>query len=194
MNPLRSTVGSIAALGLCIAFMALGCGEKPGPEDLLTLVDVDAGDTAFGPGDSSIASQAELTFRDWFNGGVVVEARVSSSLTAEEIAILLSGDAEAHAAAWERVMAATIGAGMAERLEVGYRGLIRHHEFQVPVTIPAGGDSAGNPYSNVFLVAYLADVEEIEIEDQPDSLVITPYGQESGILNDVLPIALESGP
>jgi hypothetical protein len=30
-------------------------------------------------------------------------------------------------------------------------------------------------------------VEEIEREDQPDSLVITPMGVEAGILNDVSP-------
>jgi hypothetical protein len=193
---IRSAARAVLALAMGgVGLLGLGCGEEPGPEDLLTLVEIETADrSAFGPGDSAIAAQVAITFRDWFNGGIVVETRVSSTLTAEEISPLLAGDAEAHALAWERVMAASIGAGMAERLEVGYQGLIREHEFQVPVTIPAGVDSSGNPYANAFLVAYLADIEEIEIDDQPDSLVITPYGQQSGILNDVVPIAIEGNP
>jgi hypothetical protein len=44
-----------------------------------------------------------------------------------------------------------------------------------------------------FLVAYLAEVEEVERRGAPDSLVITPFGREAGILNDVVPVVIGVG-
>jgi hypothetical protein len=194
MNEPRSIVRLIGAAVIAGALLAAGCGEEPGPEDLLTLVEIDGGGSPFSPGDTAIATRVEITFRDWFNGGAVAEARVSSSLTVAQLEPLLSGDAEARAEAWALVMAASMSAGFAERPMVGYRGLIREPEFVIPVTIPAGGDTAGNPFTSAFVVAYLADVEEVEIEGQPDSLVVMPYGREAGILNDVVAIPFQSGP
>lgn len=198
MNDRRSTWAAAGAalragtsallLGAALATLVLcvhGCGEEPGPEELLTRVEL----TADAAGDSLPATaRARVTFRDWFTGGVVVEARVSSSLSGTDLEGLLAGDAEDHAAAWARVMAASASAGLAEQPLVGYRGLIRDIDLPLPAGV-AGNDSLGT-----FLVAYLADVEEIEREDLPDSLVITPLGREVGILNDVLVPDIEVGP
>jgi hypothetical protein len=185
----------VACAFIAALFIAgAGCGEEPDADDLLTLVAIESiSDESLGPGDTEVAADVELTFRDWFNGGVVVEARVSSSLTPEQMTALLTGGAESRAQAWEQVMAASFPAGMAERLEVGYRGLIRNHILTVPLTIPSA-DTAGNPFTSAFVVAYLADIEEIEIDGQEDSLVVTPYGREAGILNDVVLVGLEGAP
>jgi hypothetical protein len=129
-----------------------------------------------------------VTFRDWFSGGVVVETRLSSSLSPTDLEGLLAGDAADHAAAWALVMEASTSAGFSEQPLVGYRGLIRDIDLPLPAGL-ASGDSLG-----AFLVAYLADVEEIEREDQPDSLVITPLGREAGILNDVLVLGAGAEP
>ncbi len=176
------TMAGLVILALCVP----GCGEEPGPAELLTRVELSAEAAA---GDSLPASaRARVTFRDWFTGGVVVEARLSSSLRPIDLEGLLAGEAEDHAAAWAQVMAASTSAGLAEQPIVGYRGLIRDIDLPFPAGI-AGGDSLGT-----FLVAYLADVEEIEREGQPDSLVITPLGREAGILNDVLVLGAEARP
>ncbi len=180
------------ALAIALAIAGSGCGESPGPEDLLTLVELESvnGGYRIAPGDTSIPARVKMTFRDWFNGGVVVEARVSSSVSSAQIAALLaSGGAEAHAAAWDLVMAGSSSAGMAARAMVGYRGLIREHDFILPLSIPSG-DSSGNPFTGAFIVGYLADVEEVEIDGQPDSLILIPYGRPNGILNDVAVVQL----
>lgn len=196
MNGWRSTSGtalragsSALFMGAGLAILALcvhGCGQEPGPAELLTRVELSVEAAA---GDSLPSSaRARVTFRDWFTGGVVVEARLSSSLRPTDLEGLLAGEAEDHAAAWEQVMAASTSAGLAEQPLVGYRGLIRDIDLPLPAGI-AGGDSLGT-----FLVAYLADVEEIEREGRPDSLVITPLGREVGILNDVLVVGAEARP
>jgi hypothetical protein len=196
MNGQRTGYGSalrirasalLAGAGLTLLLVGgLGCGEEPGPEDLLTTVELAAGPAV---GDSLPASaRARVTFRDWFTGGVVIEARVSSTLDAGDLAPLLAGDAEDHALAWDQVMGASTSTGLAEQPLVGYRGLIRDIDLELPAGL-AGGDSLAT-----FLVAYLADVEEIEREDLPDSLVITPRGRDAGILNDVLVVGTEAGP
>jgi hypothetical protein len=175
---MKNSLGGLLLAGAAavLAVAGSGCGEEPGPDDLLTLVELDRP----APGDSlGTTARARITFRDWFNGGLVIEARAVSSAVATAVLPLLAGEAEERAAAWTQVMAASASAGFSEQLVVGYQGLIREIELARPGS-PGGTDS-----TSILLVAYLADIEEIEREDQPDSLVITPMGVEAGILNDV---------
>jgi hypothetical protein len=170
--------------------LGVGCGEEPGADELLTVVEImaEGGQVQGTGGGDSLITQVSVTFRDWFNGAVVVEARSSSSLTIADLAPLLAGEAEDHAAAWERVMAASTSAGLSARAVVGYRGLIREPVLELPIAFPGGDSVMGN-----FLVAYLAEVEEVERRGAPDSLVITPFGREAGILNDVVPVVIGVG-
>jgi hypothetical protein len=178
MKRMHDLLGALllAAAACVLTFAGSGCGEEPGPDDLLTVVEIDRP----APGDSvGTTAGARITFRDWFNGGLVIEARSVSTAVATAVLPLLAGEAEERAAAWAQVMAASTSAGFSEQLVVGYQGLIREIELARPGS-PGGTDS-----TSTLLVAYLADIEEIEREDQPDSLVITPMGIEAGILNDV---------
>jgi hypothetical protein len=176
----RSRGPAIFAAAVTVILLATGCGEEPGPEDLLTLVELDSNPS---PPDSTLMARARVSFRDWFNGGLVLEKRVGSSALASSLAPLLIGDEEEQAQAWALVMAGSVSAGLNEQLVVGYQGLIRDIELELP------GGAIANDSTATFLVAYLADIEEIEIEGQPDSLVITPYGRDQGILNDVAVLA-----
>jgi hypothetical protein len=171
---------AIFAAAVVAILLATGCGEEPGPEDLLTLVELDSNPA---PPDSTLVARARVSFRDWFNGGIVIEKRVGSTGLVTGLAALLEGTEEEQAEAWALVMAGSASAGLAEQLVVGYQGLIRDIELELP------GCAIANDSTSTFLVAYLADIEEIEIDGQPDSLVITPYGIEQGILNDVAVLA-----
>lgn len=180
MKRMHDFLGALLLVGAAcvLTFAGSGCGEEPGPDDILTLVELDRP----AEGDSlGTNARARITFRDWFNGGLVIEARVVSSAVVAAVLPLLAGEAEERAAAWAQVMAASASAGFSEQAVVGFQGLIRDIELTRPGS-PGGSDS-----TSTLLVAYLADVEEIEREDQPDSLVITPMGVEAGILNDVSP-------
>ncbi len=151
--------------------LATGCGEEPGPEDLLTLVELDSNPA---PPDSTLVARARVSFRDWFNGGLVIEKRVGSTALVTGLAALLEGTEEEQAEAWALVMAGSASAGLAEQLVVGYQGLIR----DIGSSCRAGRSPMTRPPR--LLVAYLADIEEIEIDGQPDSLVITPLWAGSG--------------
>jgi hypothetical protein len=177
MKRWNEIVGALVVAGAAavLTVAGSGCGEEPGPEDLLTVVELNRS----APDSASAGTRATVTFRDWFNGGLVIEARVVSSAVITAVLPLLDGDAEQRAEAWTQVMAGSTSAGLAERPLVGYRGLIRDITLEVPAG-PGGTDS-----TSTLIVAYLADVEEIERENQPDSLVITPLDRTAGILNDV---------
>ena len=181
----RSCGPALFAGFVVAVLLTTGCGEEPGPEDLLTLVELDSNPS---PPDSALVARARVSFRDWFNGGLVIEKRVGSSALVTALAGLLAGTEEEQAEAWALVMAGSASGGLAEQLVVGYQGLIRDIELELP------GGAIANDSLSTFLVAYLADIEEIEIEGEVDSLVITPYGIEQGILNDVAILATQVTP
>ncbi|HWN81814.1 MAG TPA: hypothetical protein VNM87_06945 [Candidatus Udaeobacter sp.] len=180
MKRLNDLLGALLVAGAAcvLTFAGSGCGEEPGPDDLLTVVEMHRPEA----GDTTSVAHTKVTFRDWFNGGLVVEARMVPSAVIEALRPVLEdedAEAEARAEAWSQVMAASTSGGFDERPLVGYQGLIRELDMVRP------GSAAGTDSTSTLLVAYLADVEEIEREDQPDSLVITPLDRTAGILNDV---------
>jgi len=178
MKRLNDFLGALLVAGAAcvLTFSGSGCGEEPGPDDLLTVVEMHRPE----PGDTTSVARTRVTFRDWFNGGLVVEARiVPMALITALTPVLEDGEAEERAEAWSQVMAASTSAGLDERPLVGYQGLIRDLDMVMP------GNAGSTDSSSTLLVAYLALVEEIEREGQPDSLVITPLDRTAGILNDV---------
>jgi hypothetical protein len=69
----------------------------------------------------------------------------------------------------------------------GWTHLIQEVDLEFDAAVPAATDSSG-AYLSAFLVTYLGEADEIELEDGSDSLVVTPFDIDE---MEVLPIGME---
>lgn len=176
----------IARLFLLLALAAgglAGCLGEPPIEERWThleLLSADLPDSvALSPGDRVIVrTDGRVTFRQLMTGFMVGEVRVSAQLTADSLA-LDHEDAIVVSESVDRLLANSHPVARAVKALAGFPQLRRMIPMEFEVTVPA---SAGAPFapgsgpaSGLFLVLYMGEGEEIELEDGRDSLVVTPF-------------------
>jgi len=170
-----------AALALLLGTVALtGCLDEPEIEERWTRVDILSSNVTPGTtldGDSSsVTLRTAVTFRALRTGFLVAEVRVADSLTVDQVLVDPTADRLTVSREIDRVLAGSVTAGRATRAITGWPHLI--HEMNLTFDARVAGaafDSAGVAPTGVFLLAYLADGEEVELEDGSDSLVVTPW-------------------
>lgn len=178
-------VGALAAISLA------GCLGEPEIEDRWTRLDIISTNLVAGrqvsPGESiPVNVRAAVTYRSIITGFYVVELRASSTYDAGDVEIDPDAPRLEMAQQIDSLLANSVTAGRATRAVTGWDHLIQEIDFSFTGSVPAMAGSTGT--SGLFFVTYLADGEEIELEDGSDSLVVTPFGSSD---YQILPMGLE---
>lgn len=180
-----------------------GCLGEPEVEERWTNLEFLAASTgtalSFAPGDTIGADiRARVTFRGHFIGFLVAEVRVSHTLTADSLYLDAEGDAIAASEDVGRLLQRSQPLSRTVRGMAGYPALRRTVETQfdtlVPASVNGAFDRPGGQPRGLFLVLYMGDGEEIELEDGRDSLVVTPFDtREDEVLFKAIALPLDDG-
>lgn len=176
----------LAAAGLACACLLVGCLGEPEIDERWTLLEmVEASPSPAAPlapgQDVPVSVRGRITYRAIRTGFLVAEARYAAAYDAGGLPF----DPEVHdlpsALAVEDVLAHSVTAGRATRAVTGFDHLMQTIDLAFDARVPAElgsvpPDSAA--YRHLFLVLYLAEGEEIELQDGRDSLVVTPFAVE----------------
>ena len=176
----RKSIGA----ALVLAGLLGGClGEPPVEErwthlEILSMAVPDTAAIAFG--DSlPVQISSRVTFRDLFTGFLVGEIRVSQSLSADSLYFDADEDPVRASEDVHRLLAASAPVARGLKGLAGFPQLIRRVDFEISTRVPAFVDGRfdppGGPPRGLFLVLYMGDGEEIELEDGRDSVVVTPF-------------------
>jgi hypothetical protein len=166
----------LAGLGLC-----LGCLGEPEIEDRWTRLDIASTNIVPGQtleGDSTLVRvQGSITYRSIITGAVVTEVRVSSTMTAGDVQVDPEAPRLEMARDIDDILQNSVTAGRAVRSVTGWDHLIQPIDLSFSARMPTMVDTSGTPLTpaGVWLVTYLGDEDEIELEDGRDSLVVTPF-------------------
>ena len=176
-------------LGPCLVLLALpgllavsGCLDEPEIDERWTLVEFLSTDPV--PGQDLDADQpltvevaGQITYRAIRTGFLVAEVRFSDNLGPANM-VLDPDDQTLHTAHQvEQILNNSITAGRGTKAVTGFDHLMQRVDFAFDAFVPSelfGGDPDSAAYRGLFLVLYLAEGEEIELEDGRDSLVVTP--------------------
>lgn len=168
-----------ALLGLALTVSA--CLDEPELEERWTLLTLGAPrtDDTVDPADFTVTG--EVIYRSIIAGGVVADVRVSDTLAPGELALDADGDRMVLMSEVNTILANSVSAGLGVEIVAGWNRLI--HD----VSLTVNADPALLGTGTVYLVFYLADVEE-EIIDNEEVLVVTPLDFAA---TEVLPVAIE---
>ena len=189
---------------ILLATLALGllggCLGEPEIEDRWTRLDfleTTLGDDGIlNPDSTEITVNGRVTYRSQITGSFVAEIRVSSTLTAEDLQLHADADRLQMAYDIDSVLLNSQTAGRATRPLVGWDHLMREVEVSFSARIPTLLDSTGAPTdpTGIFLIAYLGEEEEIELEDGRDSILVTPFlTRDFEILPVGMPVIVSDG-
>jgi hypothetical protein len=186
-RPIRFRSLKGAGLGLLIVLGFCGCLDEPEIDERWTLLEFLAADpapgqTVAGTGAVAVTVSGRITYRAIRTGFLVIEARYSPTLNAAAAAL----DPEEHTLATARrvaqVLDNSVSAGRGIKAVTGFDHLMQQVDLEFDAMIPADLFT-GSPDSvagrGMFLVMYLAEGDEIEVEGGRDSLVVTPFDVEA---------------
>jgi hypothetical protein len=172
---------------------AAGCLGEPEIEDRWTRLDVLSSNVSAGTaravGDSvPVSLRTAITYRQILTGFLVVELRASGAMDAGDVEIDPEAPRLDMAHDIDALLASSVTAGRATRAVTGWDHLIQEVGLSFTGRVPASADSGGAAPVGLFLLAYLAEGEEIELEDGSDSLVVTPFPSDE---YQILPVGFE---
>jgi len=180
-------LGALGILGMA------GCLGEPELEDRWTRLDIVSSNLTGGErvavGDSvAVNVRTAITYRSIITGFLVVELRASSQIGPGQVTLDEEAERIDMAHDIDRLLAGSVTAGRATRAITGWDHLIQELNLTFTGRVPASVDSTGAAPTGFFFVSYLAEGEEIELEDGSDSLVVTPFVSDD---MEILPIGLE---
>lgn len=187
----RGRAGACAALALSAVFLG-GCLGEPEIEDRWTRIDIESSSlvpyqTVPGGTTIPVTGRMHVTYRAILTGVAVAELRGSTSIGPTSVIVHPDADRPPMANDIDRILAQSVTLGRSTRAVTGWHHLIQPIDFSFDGVVPAGGDSLA---TGLFLLCYLGEGDEIELEDGSDSLIVTPFpsGQ-----YQILPVGLELG-
>ena len=175
---------SLLVLCALVAATFSGCLGEPEVEERWTNLEFLSASTGealvFDVGDTvNVDFRSRVTFRGHFIGFMVAELRVSRTLTADSLYLDSESDAIAASENVERLLQRSQPVARVVKGMAGFPALRRTLESgfttQVPGFVSGEFDRPGGVPRSLFLVLYMGDAEEIELEDGRDSLVVTPF-------------------
>jgi hypothetical protein len=169
--------GIALSLVPALALFALaGCLSEPEIDERWTKLEFLAADPV--PGTAAPAGQSidvtvtgRITYRDILTGFVVAEVRYSDTVSPTDVALNPALHTLNEAGGVDRILANSVTAGRATRAVTGFDHLMQ--DFTLSFTAQGWPDSVAG--SGLFLVFYMGEGEEIELQDGTDSLVVTPF-------------------
>ncbi len=172
----------LPAVLLCLP-LVWGCLGEPEIDERWTLLEFLSSDPVPGknllPGDPlDVSVSGQIIYRQIQTGFLVAEVRYSDSLSPAALALDPDDHSLAMAYGVERVLNNSVTVGRATRAVTGFDHLIQTVDFNFAAAIPAdmfAGDPDSVANRGLFLVLYLGEGEEIELDSGADSLVVTPF-------------------
>lgn len=195
---LRAGLATCGLLGLVLA----GCLDEPEIDERWTLVEMLA--SSPGPGaslpadrDIDINVTGRITYRDIETGFLVAEARYAENLDRTGLVLDPGVHTLDSALEIERILDNSVTAGRATKAVTGFDHLMQTVELDFTARVP-GALAAAPPdsvtYRNLFLVLYIGEGDEVELQDGRDSLVVTPFRvEETQVLFTGHRLAIDTG-
>lgn len=179
----RAPVGASLLLAALLGLPAVtGCLSEPEIDERWTLVEFLSTDPI--PGEDLAADQplavqvaGQITYRAIRTGYLVAEVRYSPTLGPAAMALDPDDHTLRTARRVERVLDNSVTAGRATRAVTGFDHLMQRVSLEFTAFVPPEmfvGDPDSVANRGLYLVLYLAEGEEIELQDGRDSLVVTP--------------------
>lgn len=141
-------------------------------------------------GTDVIQGRVRVTFREILTGFLVAELRASNDLLYDMVELNPQEQRIGTARDVDAILQRSVTAGREVHAITGYPQLQREMEFtfdpfDANVLLPGATNA-------LYLVVYLGEGEEIELEDGRDSLVVTPfYSSEYDILTQGIAVPLD---
>ena len=190
----------IAAVSMTAAIA--GCLDEPEIDERWTLVELmqtSPGPAAVLPGNQPIevAVQGRITYRDIETGFLVAEARYARDL--DRTSLVLDPDEHTLESALEieRILDNSVTAGRATKAVTGFDHLQQTIDLAFTAQVPAElttGDPDSTGYRGLYLVLYMAEGEEIELDGGVDSLVVIPFRvEDTQVLHTGHPLNIDLG-
>ncbi len=182
----------IAVLPIVGAILLGGCLGEPEVDERWTLLEMVAvtpqPTQARSAGQPfAVSVQGRVTYRDIVTGFMVAEVRYSPTIAATGVALEKDEHTEANAATVDQILANSVTAGRATRAVTGWDHLMQDVNLNFTATVPPAVLTSGG----LFLVLYLGEGEEVELESGEDSLVVTPFvSTDKEILHTGFPITI----
>ena len=165
----------LLAFGLITLVSCLGEPEIDERWTLLELINVTPQ-----PGQAAQANQpldvtvtGRITYRQILTGFLVAEVRYSDTMSPADVPLDPSQNTLEAAHGIDQILANSVTAGRATRAVTGWDHLMQTIDLSFTAQVPAvttGG---------YFLLLYMGDGDEIELQDGTDSLVVTPWNSDA---------------
>ena len=180
----RTGLATLWVLGLVLAILTnTGCLGEPEIDERWTLVELMA--TTPGPGaslpvdrDVDISVTGRITYRDIETGFLVAEARYAENLDRTGLVLDHTVHDLAGALEIERILDNSVTAGRATKAVTGFDHLMQTVDLSFTARVPGALGTAppdSTTFRSLFLVLYIGEGEEVELQDGRDSLVVTPF-------------------
>jgi hypothetical protein len=178
----RLLSGGFAVAMIAVLSVLGGCLGEPEIDDRWTKVEMV--NVAPGPAETQPAGQAfdvavngRITYRKIVTGFLVAEMRYSDTITPDQVALDPERHNETNAAQIDMILANSVTMGRATRAVTGFDHLMQDINLSFTTSAPAamfpGG--TGPAVGGMYLLLYMGDGDEIELQDGRDSLVVTPF-------------------
>jgi len=191
----------ITALALMMGTLVLvGCLGEPEIDERWTLLEFL--DVSPQPDQTMSASQpvnvtvnGRITYRQILTGFLVAEVRYSDTMTPTNVILDPAEHTLDAAQNVDVILANSVTAGRATRAVTGWDHLMQGINLSFSATVPAqmfpnGPGTA--PVGGLFLVLYMGEGDEIELQDGSDSLVVTPFvSTDYEVLHTGFPLAIQ---
>lgn len=155
--------------------LTTGCLGEPEIDERWTVVEFldvspPPGQAAQGAQPLSVTVKGRITYRRILTGFLVAEARYSPSIPPTGVAL----DPEEHtlrvAQDVDQILANSVTAGRATRAVTGFQSLMQDVDLSFTAQVPDSARAGG-----LYLLLYMGDGVEIQLQDGSDSLVVTPF-------------------
>jgi len=192
----RAGAAVVLLLGIAAVLLS-GCLGAPRLEDRWTRVDIVSSNTvpyqAMPVGPDSFAVHARVTFRSILTGFLVIELRGSTTMAPTSVEITPLAPRLAMAQQIDTVLSHSVTLGRVTRAVTGWDHLIQEFDLGFNGTVPASlTDSSGTGApAGLFLLCYLGSGDKIERVNQPDTLIVTPFGSSQ---YQILPVGMSLAP
>ncbi len=165
-------VAVLPLLGALVLGSCLGEPEVDERWTLLEMVSVTPQPNQSRPaGALTVNVKGRVTYRDIVTGFMVAEVRYSPTLSPLSLPLNKDDHNEECAASVDQILANSVTAGRATRAVTGWDHLMQDVNLSFTASVPPAVLTSGG----CFLVLYLGEGDEIELQNGEDSLVVTPF-------------------
>jgi hypothetical protein len=123
-------------------------------------------------GPIQVSLEGRITYRSILTGFVVAEVRYSPTIPPSSVQLNPREHTLNDAQDIDRILANSVTAGRATRAVTGFDHLMQDVNLSFSTGLPAGATPGTGGF---YLLLYLGEGDEIELEDGTDSLVVTPF-------------------